>query len=1538
LKVHLDEGRRVAEVFVSSATKCRDIVQRLQRQIHAIDCFLLEVWQGCERLVPDNESMLSTLLEWGSDLQDVRFYLRQREETVSFRQIVDGSSLRVNGFKEEPLPSKDVLLGGSRMSVDDLKEIAARQQQEIAIKERELKTKQVQLMEIKRKTQRKPQSPHVQQLSVKVDEQSERLTALRHARDQVDSYKLSNSALADELERVRSLFLEKEKELAIAVAKVESLTRQLDKQRQGFCGPSSSQSKTHQQLELERLRKELMTRNELNHQQSIQIQSQKQLLAEKHKELFELDAQIDQHSEELRKKTLQNNHTDHDNYPLYPSEEEEEEEFLEMDYGSLGNFATRPNKGNSGNSKSGSVSVGSSRGHPRNSRKLETLLEVEEEVSDGHASSKSSTEDLSEGPGPPEVSRVTPAKSLFENAKSLGPMRNAPVQPYSETTPNTTAIVVADQLSNGFSASLQRFEPEGVKETEFSSSEPSDFERRANDEKEAEVYANSLLKPKRLRDQASEMARKMTPKLRGNLFEQDNLQETKSNMRGSESKTKAPSWNSGHNNPSDTCEHSSLGSPSSPSSLPSSPLRSTSSKAAIFAVTALSKSTGESQKPVEFHKLDNRKDNSSILGKQEPEEVPFKDKIIQPPKANTAEPIRGFQNSKNTKSFHEEIFSARRVKSEALSTKNESVSNNSDVRKKECGSTEENSSLNGALSKQSDVLPKQNDASPNQNDAFLNQNDKLAKQSDAFNNAKGRATDFSEVKTTVKTALTAKTNSSPIQYPTVVSEKKAIRLQTLNSEVPLSRLQSDKRTNPKAEEALKKTASTIEENESKTAFSLKSLQHTARREAFKQKEMDPLRTAASNQKTDSSEMQKATSPVLSSTNSAVQLEQAVEHLISKSPNNDGASDFAVNETVPESSLNSVLKNNREEFDRRPADENVHPDISLPLRMTAMAFKPISLKAKKLASQQGNDGPLFNRSQLAPVISNSISVRGQSSLSKITITPSGTFFSAPVSDRPEKRSPVPTSKRTRLGQRFAAPTYSEEEESKNFQVSAEEFPEEKSFDGVTVANEDLSKYEDPSSEDVQGTNTSGEKGDRKLSQGKTQEELCWDPKHVVSSVNIKLTNHGIQEMKDKKENIQMNSSFGKIIKPLKQESKSANGNVSNFLYTPSENGRAQFGSSRPSSDSNGNNAKSANRTFENREITCEIVDEPKVENSERTTDKQSKSEKLSRKVLTSRLSYPTQVDGRTVFTRRELPTTKETKENNAEVLRVESFHEMNTAPFTIGNEKTERNESSLQTLERVGNPLVPTAVEESPRSNAENVSSKGYVSVDSALVDQAPVQKTKRSKKAQRVSLDPHAVLLDAAVEGELDIVKEIVSELEDPSKPNPEGITALHNAVCACHDDVVKFLVRYGCDINSRDSHGWTPLHCAAANNATEMSRFLVEHGACVLAATSLESKTPGQCCERSEPGYSNCTRYLTDVEQNLGINNDGRVFTLYSYAANEEDELSFECGEELNVIRREDAAEKEWWWAVNKGGQTGYIPRNLLGLYPRISPKVQCP
>lgn len=42
---------------------------------------------------------------------------------------------------------------------------------------------------------------------------------------------------------------------------------------------------------------------------------------------------------------------------------------------------------------------------------------------------------------------------------------------------------------------------------------------------------------------------------------------------------------------------------------------------------------------------------------------------------------------------------------------------------------------------------------------------------------------------------------------------------------------------------------------------------------------------------------------------------------------------------------------------------------------------------------------------------------------------------------------------------------------------------------------------------------------------------------------------------------------------------------------------------------------------------------------------------------------------------------------------------------------------------------------------------------------------------------------------------------------------------------------------------------------------------------------------------------------------------------------MSFEYGEELLVLKRGDATEREWWWAQNKNGETGYIPRNLLGV-----------
>ena len=209
----------------------------------------------------------------------------------------------------------------------------------------------------------------------------------------------------------------------------------------------------------------------------------------------------------------------------------------------------------------------------------------------------------------------------------------------------------------------------------------------------------------------------------------------------------------------------------------------------------------------------------------------------------------------------------------------------------------------------------------------------------------------------------------------------------------------------------------------------------------------------------------------------------------------------------------------------------------------------------------------------------------------------------------------------------------------------------------------------------------------------------------------------------------------------------------------------------------------------------------------------------------------------------------------------------------------------------------------------------------------------KESRSRRISFDPLALLLDASLEGELELVKKTAREVPNPSAANDEGITALHNAICAGHYDIVKFLVEFGCDVNAQDSDGWTPLHCAASCNNLEMVRFLVEHGACIFATTLSDRETAAEKCEEEEEGYRGCYDYLCNIQENLGLMNNTEVFAVYDYKAHRSDELDFGVGAKLSVLRRGDDFEKEWWWCKINAERDGYVPRNLLGLYPRVTP-----
>jgi apoptosis-stimulating of p53 protein 1 len=223
-------------------------------------------------------------------------------------------------------------------------------------------------------------------------------------------------------------------------------------------------------------------------------------------------------------------------------------------------------------------------------------------------------------------------------------------------------------------------------------------------------------------------------------------------------------------------------------------------------------------------------------------------------------------------------------------------------------------------------------------------------------------------------------------------------------------------------------------------------------------------------------------------------------------------------------------------------------------------------------------------------------------------------------------------------------------------------------------------------------------------------------------------------------------------------------------------------------------------------------------------------------------------------------------------------------------------------------------------------------------------KSGKSNLSRRVSFDPLALLLDASLEGELELVKKTATQVTNPSAANDEGITALHNAICAGHLEIVKYLVAFGCDVNAQDSDGWTPLHCAASCNNVAMVKFLVEHGACIFATTLSDHETAAEKCEEDEEGFDGCSEYLyseyssgrsvldrgcrlvSGVQEKLGILSGGVVYAVFDYAAQQPDELTFKAGQQLTVLRKGDENEREWWWS-KLGDKEGYVPRNLLGV-----------
>merc|ERR1711871_573741 len=147
------------------------------------------------------------------------------------------------------------------------------QQQQLVAKEQRLKYLKQQEYQ---QHQMASEYDRLRRLREKVESQELKLKKLRALRGQPDNSNVNNHGnLLNDLDSIRLLFNEKEKELAMAVAKVDELTAQLEELRSG----KVNLNYPPQVVELEKLRRELAYRRQLNEQQNNMIAQQRAQLS-----------------------------------------------------------------------------------------------------------------------------------------------------------------------------------------------------------------------------------------------------------------------------------------------------------------------------------------------------------------------------------------------------------------------------------------------------------------------------------------------------------------------------------------------------------------------------------------------------------------------------------------------------------------------------------------------------------------------------------------------------------------------------------------------------------------------------------------------------------------------------------------------------------------------------------------------------------------------------------------------------------------------------------------------------------------------------------------------------------------------------------------------------------------------------------------------------------------------------------------------------------------------------------------------------------
>ena len=90
---------------------------------------------------------------------------------------------------------------------------------------------------------------------------------------------------------------------------------------------------------------------------------------------------------------------------------------------------------------------------------------------------------------------------------------------------------------------------------------------------------------------------------------------------------------------------------------------------------------------------------------------------------------------------------------------------------------------------------------------------------------------------------------------------------------------------------------------------------------------------------------------------------------------------------------------------------------------------------------------------------------------------------------------------------------------------------------------------------------------------------------------------------------------------------------------------------------------------------------------------------------------------------------------------------------------------------------------------------------------------------------PDISIHDAALEGNIEVVKQHLAAGVDVNLKTPTGLTSLHSAAFGDEKEVAELLITKGADVNAKYIKGETPLDWAIKYNNPEIAAILRKHG-----------------------------------------------------------------------------------------------------------------